>query len=71
MRQFHSDTHYIDAFFFKGSTVIEHKLYYYLEKEAFQMYQRILNKYVGTENKVLVTLRKVNHELIKSDLVSY
>lgn len=63
----HSDTHYIDAFFIEKGIVVDHKLNYYLEKEAHIMFKRIVNKYNGSDKSVLVVLRKANHKLVKSD----
>lgn len=65
----HSDTHYVDAFFFERNTVVEHKIQFYLENEALKMYQRILNKYSGKNKSVLVVMRKVTHELVKSEFL--
>ena len=67
-----SDTHYVSAFFFdKHDQVAKHTLRYYKEVEAHTMFQRIVNKYKVGQEKVLVALRKVSHELIKSEKLPY
>lgn len=70
MKQFHSNLNYIDVFYFKGNQVTKHILNYYLEKEAGQMYQGILNKYKAGDQELLVTLRTATHELLKSERLS-
>jgi hypothetical protein len=61
---------YLSVFYFKGNQVTKHVLNYYLEKEAGQMYQRILNKYKAGDQELLVTLRTATHELLKSERLS-
>jgi hypothetical protein len=70
MTKCHSDMQYLSVFYFKGNQVTKHVLNYYLEKEAGQMYQRILNKYKAGDQELLVTLRTATHELLKSERLS-
>lgn len=64
-------THYLDVFFFKGSTVIKHQMHDYDEMTALQMFQRGVNKYKETEERILICLRDREHQLIKSELLNY
>jgi hypothetical protein len=65
-----SDTHYLDVFFFEGSQVKEHRTSYHPEKEAHEMFLRGKNKYKGTDKKLLMVLRTIEHELIKSEKIN-
>lgn len=69
---FHSDnTHYVNVFFFNGSQVVKQQIEQYKEKEATQMYQRVINKYKDTKERVLVCLRDKDDQLVKSQLINY
>lgn len=70
-RSLSENTHYIDVFFFQGSTVEKHQIQYYPEKEALSMFQRVVNKYKETKERILICLRAINHDLIKVELLNY
>jgi hypothetical protein len=65
------ETHYLNVFFFAGSTVSEQKTFWLKEKEALTMFQRGVNKYNSYKIPILLNLRDKDHNLVKSELLNY
>jgi hypothetical protein len=60
--------YYLNVFVFKKNQVVKQTIHWYKEKEAFNMYQRGVNKYKGLNETIFIVLRDHEHNLIKSEL---
>ena len=72
---FHSDKqyrtlHYVEVVYLSQGFFKERKFLYYPEKEAEKMYMRTVNKMTQDKVSSLVTLRKEDHTLIKSQRIN-
>lgn len=75
-RKSHSDStnrtlHYVEVLYLKAGQYESRKFAHYPEGEAARMYLRTINKLKMEKRSSLVQLREENHQLIKSEMVSF
>jgi len=69
--QNYRELHYIECHTFNGMTHVKMDLKYYMPKEAFEMFAKVLKKYTGTAVRMLICHRKENHELVKVESIGF